>query len=306
MIDAREGLPAAEPGTNVLAVIPSIGGPSFGAVVQLHRQLLSIQPISSVVVSNSHRLTEFLKDLSVPFTADGRNGGFGRSIRLGADTRADWDWLLIVNDDVTLDLDLFDVAVQNYLLGSSSSLEIVYFDEDKPRRIPHRVDVFLQVSLLGKAVGRIRKSPAESPSTYRSFSCVAISRDLYNLCNGFDEDLIFTYEDADFVARASRLGAVQRVAKMSGVTHLHSISSGKHVDVVLPVATYSAARYLDKLTGQPTLNSIIVLLALLLRLAFVPVTRASKKKHVLGIRRSIAAVIRRMNVRPELPKYLDL
>lgn len=288
---------------DVLAVIPSIGGPDFGSVIDLQYKLQSIERISCVVVSNSHKLTKILNEQSVPFITDERNGGFGRSIGIGASTRDDWRWLLIVNDDISITAEFFSDAIEQYLSQNAEPLEIVYFDEDKPRSVPARLDVFLQVSLLGKIFSKLRKSPDKAGLSYRSFSCVAISRDLYDLCQGFDEELLFTYEDADFVTRASQLGAVQRVAHASGVRHYHSVSSGKHVDTVLPVATYSAARYLDKIGGGTLSTSAIVLMALIVRLLFVPATRAAKWKHVRGIGRSAVSVLRRSSVRPDLPAY---
>lgn len=302
-----KSLSAEEEQTEVLAVIPSIGGPGFGAVAELQRNLEGIESVSCVVVSNSHSLTEYLRSLSVSMVSDGVNGGFGRSVQVGAGTDRAWGWLLIVNDDISLDTKTFESAVGRYLRNPSGLREIVYFDEDKARLLPRRWEVFLQVSLIGKVLENLRKREVVPESnSYRSFSCVAISRELYDLSRGFDEDLLFTYEDADFVARARKLGAVQRVAANSGVTHLHSVSSGKHVDKVLPVATYSAARYLDKRGGSLTVNTVIIILALLLRLALVPITRAPKNKHLSGICHSALAVIRRSHLRPQLPHYSKL
>jgi GT2 family glycosyltransferase len=265
-----------------------------------------MEAVSCVVVSNSRKLTQFLTESSVPFVSEGVNGGFGRSVQAGAATAESWNWLLVVNDDISFDSETFPTAVKNYLGDSTARREIVYFDADMPRSLPRRRDVFMQVSLVGKLLGKLKTPTLTVAESYRSFSCVAISREIYALCNGFDEDLLFTYEDADFVARARQFGVVQRVVTESGVIHAHSLSSGKHVDSVLPVATYSAARYLDKLGGSIQVNSAIILLALLARLIFVPATRAPRSKHLRGIYDAAKAVIKRARMQPHLPEYSKL
>jgi GT2 family glycosyltransferase len=306
VVEFGESLSSNDGNADVLAVIPSIGAPGFAAVAELQRKLESMESISCVVVSNSHRLTQYLESSSVPFVSDGINGGFGRSVQAGAGTDESWGWLLIVNDDISLDTETFTVALSKYLRDSSGLREIVYFDEDMPRPLPRRWEVFLQVSLIGKVLEKFWMPKVPESTSYRSFSCVAISRELYDLSDGFDDDLLFTYEDADFVARSRQFGAVQRAVVESGVIHSHSMSTGKHVDKVLPVATYSAARYLDKRGGSLALNSATILLALAVRLAFVPVTRTMKKKHVSGIYHSAMTVVRRSHMRPQLPHYSKL
>jgi GT2 family glycosyltransferase len=213
---------------------------------------------------------------------------------------------MIVNDDISIDPDAFAAAIRRHLSKDNGIHEIVYFDEDKLRTIPRRSDVFLQVSLIGKLLGRYQRTTVPKTGSYRSFSCVAISRELFEKINGFDEDLVFTYEDADFVARAIEFGAVQKCATEGGVIHAHSVSSGRHVDRVLPVATYSAARYLDKRSGSFIANTIVIIFALAFRVLFVPFTRAKKINHLRGIFSSALAVARRSQHRPNLPDYTTL
>lgn len=307
MADYGDSISRAGGKTDVLAVIPSIGSPGFAAVAELQQNLDSMECVSCLVVSNSQSLTEFLQRASIPFVSEGINGGFGRSVRMGAQTHNAWAWLLIVNDDISFDTEAFSAVVAQYLKDADGLFEIVYFDADKARPLPRRREVFLQVSMMGKVLNNFSTPPqVREEESYRSFSCVAISRELYENSGGFDESLLFTYEDADFVARARHFGAVQRVVDESGVVHSHSLSSGKHVDKVLPVATYSAARYLDKLGGSTALNTVTIILALLVRLSFVPITRAAKLKHIRGIYNSVVAVLRRSHMRPQLPDYSKL
>jgi GT2 family glycosyltransferase len=290
----------------VLAIIPSIGGPGFEAVSNLQQKLDGLDAFQSIVVSNSSRLSEYLGSVSVPYVTRSSNDGFGQSIKAGAEFSKSWSWLLVVNDDVSINEDTFAETAREYLIENTGALEIIYFDVDKLRRLPRRLEVFLQVSLLGKLVNKIQPSEFRGDKSYRSFSCVAISRELFDRSGGFDDDLVFTYEDADFVARAIKLGAVQRCPGGSGVVHAHSVSSGKHIDRVLPVATYSAAIYLDKKGGFTSLNTAIILSALVARLIFVPFTHSVKSKHVNAIFAAAVAVVKRFREKPRLPDYLDL
>src|SRR4029453_12957464 len=184
---------------SILAVIPSIGAPGLENVLQLVTDLDKVSSGATLIPSNSGRLTQELVARKIPYVSDGNNGGFGDSIRKAAEASEEWNWLLIVNDDMSVDAAAFSEAVATALQRSDDGLSIVYFDVDRPRPIPTETDVFLQVSLLNRFVRRTVDDLAKESETYRSFSCVAISRMLYDKVQGFDTSLPFTYEDADFV-----------------------------------------------------------------------------------------------------------
>jgi GT2 family glycosyltransferase len=297
---------ADSPPVEVLAVIPSIGGAGVASVLKLQRYLGQIDSFECVVVSNSLTLTKELELSECFFVTNHRNGGFGASIKLGASALDKWSWLLIVNDDIVLDPERFAETATDFLRADELRADIVYFDEDQQRTIPGAFEVFMQVSLLSNVIRRIPLRRTVTGHTYRSFSCVAISRRLWEQSGGFDPDLPFTYEDADFVRRSIELDAVQICALESGVTHSHSVSSGRYVDRVLPVATYSAAMYLDKKNGRPRSNSLLLETALLIRVLLVPLAKSSRLKHLRGIRRAMSAVWQRQHSFPELPDYQRL
>ena len=292
----------------ILAVVPSIGAPGVENVLQLLKHLDDVPLVRSTIASNSQRLTGELTKRAIAHVSDGNNGGFGDSIRKAAQAFPEWSWLLIVNDDISLDVEQFSAAVEEALSSCTEELKIIYFDVDRLRPLPKATDVFLQVSLLGKFLPEVtRGTSIDESQSYRSFSCVAVSRALYDSLDGFDMSLPFTYEDADFVRRAQAIGATQETVLASGVVHSHSVSSGKYIRQVLPVATFSAARYLDKLEkDRQGANTSLVLIALFLRIFGIPFSRAPKFEHFLAIFESARAVVRRMEEVPQLPDYREI
>lgn len=300
-----KGEPTQRP--SILAVIPSIAVGGFKSLEKLYKSLESCPGVNPVVMSNAERLSLDLEGAGISFLTQYENAGFGSSIDFAATRSNQWDWLLIVNDDIEIDLPLFECALDRHLtVEGARSPRILYFDEENARRIPTRLDVVLQVSLVGSWLSKKVRLRAEEARAYRSFSCVAISRQLWTVLSGFDKSLPFTYEDADFVRRAYDAGFEQNLAYDSGIVHKHSISSGNHVSVVLPVATCSGALYLDKWYGHQSFNTVLIMGALLVRLLVVPFARASTAAHLSGIANSLVAVLKRRSQMPKLPLYGDL
>lgn len=292
---------------SVLAVIPSISAGEVNNLGSLCRALDACEGVTAVVMSNAHRLTAELNDAGIRHLTQGANAGFGSSVTYAANESAPWDWLLIVNDDVQVQPADLQKAVEEHLsLKASKTPQLVYFDEEEARQIPTRGDVVLQVSLIGGWLSKKLRSGRKPIHAYRSFSCVAISRQLWDLIGGFDPSLPFTYEDADLVRRAYQVGFSPVLASQSGVVHKHSVSSGQHVSAVLPVATYSGAVYLDKWYGKPVLNTMLLVSALFVRLFVVPFARPKKSSHIAGIAKAFSAVIRRRTCVPKLPLYGEI
>lgn len=295
-----------DPFPKILAVIPSINVRGHTKLEALYRSLLECEGLEPVIMSNSRRLTLALERSNLAHITQHANAGFANSVTY-ASTGREWDWLLIVNDDIELSGAVFQKAVREHL-SRPASLEshLVYFDQEPPREIPRRIDVVLQVSLIGARLARIIPSLGPRRKTYRSFSCVAVSRALWEKVGGFDETLPFTYEDADFVRRAHEVGFREQVITNQCLEHKHSVSSGAHIASVLPVATYSGALYMDKWYGCHLLNSVLLTLALLSRIPIVPFARANKAAHLIGIVRSARAVWCRRASSPSLPYYEEL
>lgn len=287
----------------ILAVIPSIGPPSVRGLVSMTTALRD-DGVRTLIVANSRNLALDLDGHNEGYVTEHSNVGFSRSINFGAAQDSLWKWLLILNDDVVVDQKAFSVALRE--LDESGLDDIVYYDPER-RRIPRRIDVLFQVSLLGRIMDHgWTQRPLDPLDSYHSFSAVAISRRAWMALGGFDESLRFTYEDADFVIRARSKGLSARFRAESGVEHLHSVSTGRYIDRVLPVAIMSSVAYLRKWYGGIGGGRALILIGLAIRLPLSVFTQASKRRHIRGIFRAACAVVKNDPESVSLPGFESL
>lgn len=257
---------------------------------------------SPVVIANSARLYHRLVSTAIPHITSGRNDGFAASVILGAEV--DWDWLVILNDDLAFDPDDLASCLSAEHLDAFDLATIVHFDNEPARPIPSRFDVLLSVSLLSnvarKAFLRWRAPRPEGKNSYRSFSAVAIGRLAWDGVGGFDARYPFTYEDADFVRRARTLG-VQVIGTRTSIVHLHSQTSGQFITAVLPVATWSALEYLTKWFGNRTLHRWLLVLALGVRAPIAAMTMSRPRRQMRAVANAARALL--VDDRPSLPEW---
>ena len=290
----------------ILAVIPSLSAARIPNITVLSRQLHSTG-VETVVFANGRSLRDADEIPGVRVLSVGRNVGFGAAVNLSAASVSDWDWLLLVNDDIEFHGSTFgnslDSAIAEVGAGTSA---LVYFDDSPAKQIPTVSSIGANLSLvagIGKRMGNVTGKLSRSPrdSTYRSFSLVAISRGLWDSLGGFDERFPFTFEDSDFVRRAKVAGATFLTRTEVGASHAHSETSRRHIDSVLPVSAWGAFQYLVKWGTQPTIAKVVCIAALLLRVVFVPTVHAPLKPHLKGIGRAIRAL--HTEVVPSLPPF---
>jgi GT2 family glycosyltransferase len=287
-----------------LTVIPTISG----SLEELSRisDVFTKAGGSPIFIANSARAATALSKLNAPFQSFHSNDGFGVSINRTVKQFDDWDWLVISNDDIEVDVARLKETLASIGDGPRND-DLFYLVEERPRPIPGRWEVFLQCSMLNRI--RLLGFPAREGDSYQSFSCVAISRRLWCAAGGFDENQPFTYEDADFVRRALSAGFTTIAATETGVTHMHSVSTGAYIDRVLPVATTSALAYLNKWHPQSGINRLTILSGLFFRILLVPLARSSKVQHLRGIRRAMVSVLaspRHTSSKPLLPDYWEI
>jgi GT2 family glycosyltransferase len=257
---------------------------------------------SPVVIANSATLHHKLSSTAIPNITSRRNDGFAASIRLGAE--GNWDWLVILNDDLAFDTGDLASCLSAERLDVFDSATIVHFDDGSARHIPTRLSVLLSVSLLSNIVRRVlprwHAARLEGKETFRAFSAVAIGRDAWDRVGGLDMRYPFSYEDADFVRRARALG-VQVGDMPTGVVHLHSQTSGRFVTTVLPVATWSALEYLTKWFGNRTLHRGLLVLALGVRAPIAAATLPRPRRQVRAVANAAKALL--VDERPSLPAW---
>lgn len=232
----------------------------------------------------------------------GRNDGFAASVIMGA--AGEWDWLVILNDDLVFDPSDLAACLSVEQLGAFDLATIVHFDNEPARQIPTWLDVFLNVSLVSNVARKVlppgRNPHPDASNSYRSFSAVAIGRDAWDRVGGLDARYPFTYEDADFVRRATALGAQVTVMRTS-IVHLHSQTGGRFITTVLPVATWSALEYVTKWFGRRTLHRWLLVVALGVRAPIALVTMPRPRTQMRAVAYAARALM--VDERPSLPEW---
>jgi len=292
-------------GPIVLAVIPSLSGNED----ELRALVRSLEDVgmSPVVVATGRKLDRSLELSAIPHSSPKMNAGFGATIAHVAKDR-DWEWLAVVNDDVTVETELLARCLDGVLGEAPAEPLLAYLDPGPSRPMPGLWTVVLSIGSLASILGRLRRVPeptisgnANAQNYFRPFSFTLISRGLWDALGGFDGAFVYTYEDVDFARRAALAGAEIVFAEDAGVVHKKSATGRRYIDRVLPVGVWSACIYLEK-WGTPRLVARgACLLALAFRLASVPVSSAPRRKHVIGIFRAMAAIVNRTP--PRLPDY---
>ncbi|MFZ4893075.1 glycosyltransferase family 2 protein [Plantibacter sp. Mn2098] len=287
----------------IMVVIPSISPARFDHLRALVEILESIGA-SVVVIANSKRLLTLVKAAEVRHVTSHSNDGFAASMKLGADSNDSWDWLMILNDDVTLDKSILRDVLAEHL---RNDVGVVYLDAENARPVPGRLGAFLNISLVGRLLARQRKRSAHNAvdvvesGTYKSFSAVAVSRRTWTLLDGLDLELPFTYEDADFARRSNDAQIRSLAVSNSGVFHEHSATTSAWIEYVLPVSTWSAYQYLRKWYRHPRLSQLICVSALVVRVCLVPMASAPNRAHLRGVWAAIRAIA--FNSKPDLPPF---
>jgi GT2 family glycosyltransferase len=256
---------------------------------------------SPVVIANSAYLYRQLASAAIPQLTSRRNDGFAASVVLGAE--GDWDWLVILNDDLVFNPGDLASCLSAERLDAFGLATIVHFDDEPARHIPTRLGVLLNVSLLAhiarKAFPRWRAA-RRGKDSYRSFSAVAVGRHAWDRVGGFDTRFPFAYEDADFVRRARRLDVQVRGIPTS-IVHLHSQTGGRFITAVLPVATWSALEYLTKWFGKRTLHRWLLVAALGVRTPIAAVTMPRPRIQMRAVANAARALL--VDEQPSLPEW---
>jgi GT2 family glycosyltransferase len=255
------------------------------------------------VVPTGATLERRLTDSDIPHLAIGENPGFAATIRLGAEGD-DWQWLLVVNDDVDVDVERLAPLIGSLGDRDAQANAIVYLDPVPPRRVPTVADALGGLSLLGPALARVRPAPgpvASRSGAYRPFSFVAVSRPLWATLGGLDTEFVYTFEDADFARRAEAAGAEVSFPEDTGVRHDRYGTSSRRIAAVLPCAAWSTAVYLERLGLPRPASRGACMAALVARLPLVLASDLPAGQHVRGIGGALWALV--SGRRPTLPAY---
>ncbi|MBJ7452382.1 MAG: hypothetical protein JHC71_09895, partial [Blastococcus sp.] len=251
--------------------------------------------LQAVLVANSaetQALTAQWPDLVV----SGSNAGFAASINQAAADRS-FRWLVIANDD----MDFVPEALEKLALHLADEPEeashLIRLTDEPWRRLPGIFGVFAGLSLLEKVAYGLGRPLATEPTPrrddiYPSFGMVAISSRLWQQVDGMEEQLPFCYEDAWFVRKAWAAVPDLRLTTFDlGVPHSVSSSTGAKIHLVLPVIAWSAVVYLQLLGVPPLLARAVCVVALVVRAPLSLAGSANRRRHLLGIGRSVRALV---------------
>lgn len=292
----------------VTVLVPSISAFRLGRA-RTWLAALTAEGFDVRVIANSTTAAAVATALPATVVDTGTNPGFSRSI-LGALVSApEWDWLVLMNDDLELSPDA-PAAIRRVLEGAGGDgARIVHLGSEPARPLPTPLGVFSSLSLLDALRHRLLRHRPErmragEASTYRSFSAVAISRTAWERVGGLDRRFVFCYEDAFFVRGHRALGGDEPMCVDVGIRHEKSASTGQHIETVLPAIAFSAFRYLCAIGVAERRASRVVVAALVLRVVFVPLASARAADHVRGIVAAVRSVLARRE--PALPRYADI
>jgi GT2 family glycosyltransferase len=289
----------------VLAAIPSLNGD----VTRLETltDILAAVGMRCLIAATGRALDLKLAGSRVPYLSPMINAGFGQTITHVADSTLDWDWLAIVNDDISVDEQQLRQSLKDVLARDPKDRVLAYMDPVRAKEMPTLASVLASVSMVGPVIRRLRKPKMDGitrtdPHRYfRPFSFAIVSRGLWEELNGFDPSMLYTFEDADFGRRAALASADVLFVENTGVTHSASSTSRRHMDRVLPVAAWSACAYLEKWAVPRPMARVLCVAALLVRLAAVPVADIPRVKHLQGIGAAVVALLAQRQ--PSLPDY---
>lgn len=295
--------------TRIVALILSLSGDldSLGALVADLRRAGA----DPYVVPTGKRLEDSLRVSGIPYVSIGSNPGFGEALDQAQAQVGHWDFMLFVNDDVTIDPSTLKSELAGWVPTSSGSLH--YLDPVPVKKIPNVRRTLLMVSLWNVVLGRwvSRRTPRPIAANqingakwFRPFSIVGVSHNLWSALGGFDSRLLYTFEDADFGRRAAAHGANIVFNSPPGIEHERSSTSKRYAEVVLPVANWSAAMYLVTLGLPPRRARLLCATACLARIPLVFKAPLPKVPHLRGIWRSLLHLAR--GEAPSLPAYEDV
>jgi GT2 family glycosyltransferase len=288
----------------VLVVIPTMSGSQAANVMALDEQFSSMGA-QVVVVANGRSALTALDAHGAAVVTLHRNLGFAAAVNRGRESRAaDFDWVLLVNDDVAVtSLEPFEILTEY-----ASRAAIVTFGPEPSRPIPGVGGTFAALAMI--PLGRVRSrdaigAPFPLPAgRYTPFSIAAIQRNLWDDLDGLDERFPFMYEDADFARRAELAGATRIAVHLpDNVSHSRGVSGRSNVRAVFPTVTWSAFQYLQKWGLKAPLARLVCTVALLLRVPLLPFSRVPVREHFLAL---ISAMGVAVGIRhASLPKFED-
>ncbi|WP_395152927.1 glycosyltransferase family 2 protein [Ilumatobacter sp.] len=234
-----------------VAVVPTIADDAAPRVAELCRRLDGLAD-RTVVIVNGEAVGRELALHSLPARTSvidaGCNLGFGGGVNAGVAWAGEVERALVVNDDVVLG-PLFDAQlaaqVERMAVERLAAISLVDGSIGALRAVPTSVGTVMRVAGLWPIArrwnARIRRQ------RQLEFYLVLVDGSAWRDVGGFDGHFPLYFEDADIVARWSRVGRNVAAAQCD-LTHSGSQSSRRYAETIACLS-YGAFQYMIRDLG---------------------------------------------------------
>lgn len=293
----------------IIALIPSISVANIQASMSWIRQL-SEWGVRPVIVANAASVAAMDIPHGVSLWDSCSNPGFARSLTRALQAESDWDWVILLNDDLIFE----DSTVSRMMVELSNAEErrqgLILFDQGTPRTLPNAFGAFLNLSLIEDALNKLKskragtRRPGPRVLLYRPFSAAGIRHATWDELGGLDERFIFCYEDADFTRRFVRSQGHLPAFPTIPLRHAHSVSTKSRIAEVLPAIAISSRTYMTTCGLSAHVATAIAVMALICRIPLVFFAKAPLGQHLHGIGRSLRMLA--TGDEPSMPDYAKM
>lgn len=280
-----------------IAVVPTIDAGNLQRALPWLSLLLE-HGVVPVIAANSAATASAALPPGFLRSSDGTNGGFAHSVNRGARDAHEWDWMLLLNDDLGLTEDAVIAMTSAVRAGRRDVPELLMFDPEPPRRIPSSVQAMLGLTLIFEIPGRLRSDPvtarvADGPlpdGMFKSFSAVAVNRASWEQIGTLSERFLFCYEDVEYQRRFAARHGVARAVPVT-IQHDRSKSTKSRIRLVLPAIAASATAYAQSSGVPGPVARALAVVTLTIRIPFVFASSAPWGEHLRGIATGIRLAV---------------
>ena len=297
-----------KPRPSIRAIVPSVTAAGFWRAKSL-LEMFRAREVHTVIIANSRIVQSLCSKHQVDHVSPGTNLGFGRAINAAVVSLYPCDFVLIINDDITLSPGGADALVDSIKMADAKRPIITCFDPKSIAIVPGKWSVFLRLSLLATVTSRLKRNDKHTKEEiprilgeplFAGFSMVCITTTAWNSLGGFDAAIPFYFEDAEFTTRFRALEGSSLIVVPVGADHSRSSTARLFARELCGVAAWSGFVYLQRLGMRESHARALCILAMLIRLGLVSVGQVNLR-HAAGCLEAVRALLR--NVEPALPKY---
>ncbi len=244
---------------------------------------------SAVIVNNDpkeNHIVEKLKTSNIRIVNTNQNlgysGGINRAIR---ELKNDFDFLLIINNDVNFTSDFLYKLVEGCNPNSIVSPVVLYNDTEIVQNTGGKISTLLGGTInLNK--NKLYEKLQKVEPDFLSGCCMFMDKDTFEKVGYFDEEYGSYFEDVDYCYRAQNLNTSLKILWYIKLYHHHSVSTKGKEEFKLELLTRNTILFARK-----NLNSIhknIFIVFSILRGFVINIFRPSQFKYFIsGIRRGL-------------------